>query len=104
MTTGYGEFGSGTSKSSVRFVRQFEASRDELWAILTEPDRIGAWLGAEVSFEPCVGGAVNLRWEGSGECSGTVAIFDPLHVLEYSWSEGAGTSIVRFELPTPDLG
>jgi uncharacterized protein YndB with AHSA1/START domain len=42
MTTGYGEFGSGTSKSSVRFVRQFEASRDELWAILTEPDRIGA--------------------------------------------------------------
>jgi uncharacterized protein YndB with AHSA1/START domain len=53
---------------------------------------------AEATFEPRVGGAVSFRWEGSGECSGIVSIFDPPRVLEYSWVEGDATSVVRFEL------
>jgi uncharacterized protein YndB with AHSA1/START domain len=94
----YGEIGSGSNGRAVKFERHFNANPAELWAILTEPERIGSWLQAEASFEPRVGGAVHLRWEGSGECSGTVAIFDPPRTLEYSWNEGTGTSIVHFEL------
>jgi uncharacterized protein YndB with AHSA1/START domain len=88
----------------VRFERHFDASPDELWATLTDPERIHVWLLAEASFEPRVGGAVNLSWQGSGECSGTVSIFDPPRELEYSWGEAAGTSIVRFELRPAGVG
>lgn len=104
MTSGYGEVGSGTKGRTVRFERHFDATADELWATLTEPDRIHNWLLAETSFEPRVGGAVNFRWDGSGECSGLVSIFDPPRELEYSWIEGSGTSIVRFEVRPVDSG
>jgi uncharacterized protein YndB with AHSA1/START domain len=102
MTSSYGEVGTGAQGRTVRFERHFDVSPEELWAVLTEPERIGRWLMAEASFEPRVGGAVNLRWEGSGECSGVVSIFDPPRELEYSWGEEAGTSVVRFELRPAD--
>jgi uncharacterized protein YndB with AHSA1/START domain len=104
MTSNYGEVGSGTEGRTVRFERRFDASPDELWATLTEPNRIHTWLLAETSFEPRVGGTVNFVWEGSGECSGIVSIFDPPRELEYSWIEAAGTSIVRFEVRPVDGG
>jgi uncharacterized protein YndB with AHSA1/START domain len=98
MTSTFGEVASGPHGRSVRFERHLDASADEAWAILTQSDQLVRWLLADAVIEPRVGGAVSLRWEGSGEVSGTVSIFDPPRLLEYSWGEAAGTSIVRFEL------
>jgi uncharacterized protein YndB with AHSA1/START domain len=99
MTNTYGEVTSEPHGRSVRFERHFDATADELWAALTTPEHIRVWLLAEEAvLEPRVGGAMYLQWSGDDECSGTVAIFDPPHTLEYSWVEAAGSSVTRFDL------
>jgi len=103
MTSGYGELGAGSHGRSVRFERRFDATPEEIWAVLTKPEHLRVWLLADASLEPRAGGAVSLDWGDRGHASGTVSVFDPPHVLEYSWIESAGTSIVRFEVkPEPD--
>jgi uncharacterized protein YndB with AHSA1/START domain len=86
---------------AVRFERTFDATPEELWAALTEPGQLRGWLAEARRFEPFEGGAVELRF-GDGEderAYGTVRVFDPPRVLEYSWDwPGEDGSIVRYEL------
>ena len=35
MTSGYGELGAGSHGRSVRFERRFDATPEEIWAVLT---------------------------------------------------------------------
>jgi uncharacterized protein YndB with AHSA1/START domain len=104
MTTSYGKVAIGAEGRSVRFERHFDASPEEVWAALTDPEQVRVWLLAEATFELEVGGGVTFDWGEQGECSGTVSLCDPPHVLEYSWIEKAGTSIARFELRPAEVG
>ena len=63
MMTGFGTISpTAAPRRAVRFERWYAASAPELWAAITDPLRMGRWLGAEVSIEEHVGGAVRLRW------------------------------------------
>jgi uncharacterized protein YndB with AHSA1/START domain len=105
MRSGDGELDLGPEGRSVRFERHFDATAEEVWDALTNPELLGRWLLTDTaSIEPRVGGAVSLDWGTDGKCSGTVAVFDPPRTLEYSWVEAAGTSIARFELRPDDSG
>ena len=86
--------------ATVRFERWYAASARELWSALTDPQRMGRWLGAEVSIEGRVGGVVRLRWDSGDEMDGVITVFDPERALEYTWRESAlgVESLVRFEL------
>jgi uncharacterized protein YndB with AHSA1/START domain len=81
---------------TVRHVRRYEATPEEVWAALTEPDQVKNWL-AEMTIEPRAGGRVSFRWEGGETENGEVLVFDPPRTFEYTWEEGS-ISHIRFEL------
>ena len=44
----------------------FETGVDEVWAALTEPERLEEWFATEVELELVEGGRASFRW-GNGE-------------------------------------
>jgi uncharacterized protein YndB with AHSA1/START domain len=89
---------------TVRFERIFPASVDRLWAYVTSPEGLRAWL-AEGAIGP---ERVDLRFANNGsEIHGAVLIWDPPRVVEFEWSGGPTQpygSRVRFELAAHDEG
>src|SRR5579859_5626086 len=82
-----------------RFGTNLENHVDEVWEALTVPARIVDWL-APGEIEPRPGGAVKLNFVDSGiVIDSTISDFEPMRVLEYSWS-GPGEPLrpIRFEL------
>lgn len=72
-----------------RLERRFVHHRDEVWRMLTEPEKFAQWL-APGSIEPRVGGTVRIDFSDSGTViDSTIQEFDPPHLLVYSWSSGA---------------
>jgi uncharacterized protein YndB with AHSA1/START domain len=105
MTENLGTMGAEDKTRSLRYVRVFDVSPEELWDAITNPDRIARWMRTEqMTFEHHVGGNVHYRWGGTDESIGTVKVFDPPHAVEYTWREGSETSTVRFELRRIDHG
>jgi uncharacterized protein YndB with AHSA1/START domain len=87
---------------TVRHVRRFAATPEEVWAALTEPQQVANWL-AEMTIEPRAGGRVSFRWEGGQTETGEVRVFDPPRTFEYTWTEGF-LSHIRFELSADATG
>ena len=100
MMTGFGTISPDGTEAAVRFERWYAVSAPELWAAITDPLRMGRWLGAEVSIEEHVGGAVRLRWDSGDEMNGVITAMEPERVLEYTWRDTAMgvESLVRFDL------
>lgn len=94
----------GSSGATVRFVRTFSRPRSAVWAALTEPAQLAAWLD-EGSVDPRVGGQFQIRF-GDGTMNGLITELIENSVLGYSWHEGQyGQSHVRWELSdAPDGG
>jgi uncharacterized protein YndB with AHSA1/START domain len=86
---------------TLRFDRVVETSVDHTWAALVEPSVLKEWL-AEAQFDAVVGGEVHLVWPGLGEMRGTVHVCEAPTVLEYTWEESDGPSLVRFEISARD--
>jgi uncharacterized protein YndB with AHSA1/START domain len=83
----------------LRFTRRINATREEVWAALTERDRLEGWLG-RVRYEPRVGATLTIDF-GEGEAiHGEVLQFEPLRCFAISWVEAgeSAVSVVRFEL------
>ena len=60
---------------------------EEVWAALTEAERLPQWL-APGQIEPREGGAARLDFADSGTViDSEVTLWRPLHELEYSWSQ-----------------
>jgi uncharacterized protein YndB with AHSA1/START domain len=94
------------SHASIRFERQLKASAEEVWAALTQPDPMSRWLGAEVRIQAEPGGAVQLRWPGGEQMTGSILRCIPPRLLEYSWKESAeeAESVVTFEVSPAGSG
>lgn len=84
---------------AARFGMTLENHVDEVWDALTVPARIVDWL-APGGIEPQLGGAVKLNFVDSGiVIDSTISAFEPMRVLEYSWSgPGEPERPIRFEL------
>jgi len=67
---------------AVRFVRDFDASGEKIWAFLTESSRLPQWYG-EGSIEPREGGAVALM---GGHIRGVVTGWQLQKFLAYTWN------------------
>jgi uncharacterized protein YndB with AHSA1/START domain len=68
------------------FARDFDCSPQEVWAALTEPAMLAQWL-APGTIELRDGGYARLDFGDSGiVINSPVTLFDPNHLLEYSWS------------------
>ena len=86
-------------RAVLRFERHLAHSLDRVWAAVSEPALMEAWLAYQVRLEPVVGGRMSL-WLGDSRAdapvsAGTVSAFDPPHVLEAQMDDG---SVLRFEV------
>lgn len=68
------------------FTRDFDSSPQDVWKALTDPAILPQWLAAgEVELRD--GGYARLDFGDSGiVINSPVTLFDPVHLLEYSWS------------------
>jgi uncharacterized protein YndB with AHSA1/START domain len=79
---------------TLRFERSYDARREELWAALTEPERLARWLAPGG-----VADGVHLEFGPDDVVTGRLLAFEPPTLLEYEWRfAGEHESIVRFEL------
>lgn len=88
---------------AVRFERWLDHPLHTVWAAITEPEQISAWL-APAEVELRVGGRIAFHFENSDHVmTGTITAADPPWLLEYTWSSpDAPTSRVRWELAYKD--
>lgn len=78
--------------------RTYDATPDEVWAALVDPERIPRWLGP-VEGDLRVGG----RFALEGNASGDITTCDRPERLSVTWEHGGDTSWVDVSLrPTPD--
>ena len=55
-----------------------DAEPDEAWKSVTDPQRLGDWLGGDVELDPVPGGEFRIRFDhGGGERTGFVEELDP---------------------------
>lgn len=88
------------SRRTIRFERRYDASPAEVWAALTEPDRLARWL-APATIDRQVGGRMRVDF-GDDVVTGAVLRLQPEELLELEWRfPGEEESVVRFEL-APD--
>jgi uncharacterized protein YndB with AHSA1/START domain len=72
MTQQFGTFRDEGSGSALRFERTYDATPEEVWSAVTEPDSVRRWLFADAVLEPRVGGKFRLVWsenERTGEAA-----------------------------------
>ena len=85
-------------RHQVRFERTLAHPVDRVWAAITEPDEIEAWL-ARAAIDPQPGGRVELEWLNTGDeeviARGTVTAIEPPRLLELD-TDAHGT--LRWEL------
>jgi len=86
---------------TLRFERTVAAPPSAVWSGLVEPSLLKEWL-AEAEFDARVGGAVHLVWPGMGEMHGVVRACDVASLIEYTWDEAEGTSVVRWQIAPLD--
>jgi uncharacterized protein YndB with AHSA1/START domain len=93
----------------VRFARRIDRPVARVWAALTDPKVLANWLG-DVDIEPRVGGKYHLTFRESGfTMTGVITVFEPEHVLEYTWLEKMEApempqSLARWEISAAEAG
>ena len=90
----------GEGLFEVRYERHIAKPVEKVWAAITEPARLEAWL-AQAKLDLRVGGLIELYWPVPGDgMKSKIVELDPPHLFAFGWPEpdGAPDSIVRFEL------
>ena len=78
----------------------FETSTEELWAALTDPERLAEWFSTEAELELVEGGRAAFRW-GNGESrEAVVEEVEEERRLALTW-DGGGVVVLELE-PVPD--
>jgi uncharacterized protein YndB with AHSA1/START domain len=67
-----------------------EASRDRVWAVLTDPKHIACWFGdtAEMDLRP--GGKAAFGWREHGTHHAVIDRVEPPSLLSYRWARDTG--------------
>ena len=68
---------------AVRFERRLPATAAQVWAHLTDCDRLADWYGDDSAIEPRLGGAVRLM---GGHIRGVVTQWAPNRRLAHTWN------------------
>ena len=88
-----------TDRNTLTLVRHLPGPIERVWAYLTDPTLLVTWFSDGV-VAGVVGGEVRFDMGATGR----VTVFDPPHVLEYTWSElelsrgPIADSLLRWEL------
>ena len=74
----------------------FPAGPDEVWASLTEAERLEEWFANDVELDPTPGGAGTFRWDDGSERHAVVREAEPNVRLVLDWDD-AGTVVLELE-------
>jgi uncharacterized protein YndB with AHSA1/START domain len=82
----------------VEVVREvvFPAPPDEVWAALTEPERLEEWFANDVELDPQPGGEGIFRWDDGEERRAVVREAEPEERLVLDW-EDDGEVVLELE-------
>lgn len=80
---------------------RFDTSVDDLWAAVTDPDRLARWLG-EVTGDLREGGVVGLRFTSRWTGTGRIVVCDPPRRLLVTTREEDGQETEMEALVTAD--
>jgi len=69
------------------------AEPDEVWATLTTPEELSAWLGEVVALELEPGGSLVVRENEGPTRRGVVEAADPGRILSFRWRRLAGAGV-----------
>jgi uncharacterized protein YndB with AHSA1/START domain len=69
------------------------AEPDEVWATLTAPEEVSAWLGDVVALELERGGSLVVRENQGATRRGVVEAADPGRILSFRWRRLAGAGL-----------
>lgn len=87
----------------VHFVRHYPRPVETVWSAITEPERLADWMGVSL-VEPRAGGRIEMMLDGPHPMHGHIAVWEPPHVFEFTWSNThAPDSVVRYDL-APEAG
>lgn len=83
-----------------------DAEPEEVWRALTEPDRMGGWLGEDAAIDLVPGGDLRLLDPVDGERTGWVEIAEPARRLAVWWqAEGDDEATrVQFDIEEREHG
>ena len=77
---------------------ELDATPDEVWRALTDPEQLAGWLGTEAEIEERPGGALAIETE-DGPREGWVEEYEPGRRLSIWWSAGdEDAARVQFDL------
>lgn len=84
--------------TDLRFERHYATPIETVWAALTEPVRLGDWIGPAL-VEPHDGERYELFIDRPRPMTGRIVTWEPPTPLEFSWDTGdAPETLVRCEL------
>ena len=75
------------------------AGRDEVWAALTEPERLEEWFANDVELDPRPGGAGVFRWSNGEERRVVVEAAEPEERLELALEDDASVAFTLEDDP-----
>jgi uncharacterized protein YndB with AHSA1/START domain len=82
-----------------------KATRDKVWAALTESDLIAQWFGDSCEFDAAPGATGYFGWQQHGRHRVVVELVDAPNTLVYRWAREAdvdpvsgNSTVVRFDL------
>jgi uncharacterized protein YndB with AHSA1/START domain len=68
-----------------------EASRERVWAALTDPEHIVGWFGDKAEMDPQPGGRAAFGWRDLGSYRAVVSRAEPPSFLSYRWARDIDT-------------
>jgi uncharacterized protein YndB with AHSA1/START domain len=81
-----------------------DAPIEVVWAVVTEPEHMGAWFSDTVAIDLRPGGEVLLHWEGHGTVRGRVERVERPRLFAFHWTVGSGETLVEFTLTAEGAG
>lgn len=101
----YGTLAVDADRCRVHFERLYDATPEELWSALTDPEQLRGWLAHASRFQLEVGGEVRLDFGDDDEVRGAIRELESGRLLEFSWtSSSEAESVVRFEIVPRERG
>jgi len=93
-----GSFVRNGDSVDLRYERRYPRPVETVWAALTDPARLGDWIGP-ARVEPRAGGRYELFIDRPRPMTGRILTWEPPLLLEFRWDTGdAPANLVRCEL------
>ena len=91
-------------RAAIVMACRYPHSIEKVWAALTDPAQLSAWMGP-ARVDPKLGGTIVLE-AGPADIpvevrrmTGQILVWDPPNVLEYEWNQAiVEASVIRYEL------